>query len=836
MLNAFKFISRYMEKDFLDDFLSELENDSPKKNKKETSNYLEEEDEKELEDNSPKYEEDKNNDRLIQKSSMDDLFSDFWEDKEEEKEVEDDTDEEENKENKSLYDEEDENQDNSDKEEDWEDNTNKEDDEDDFWGDIGSKDDVEDDSFDSDDTENNYDEDGEDDEDFDFDDNEDDWEEEDDEKEKQIEEEKLQKEIEEEEKWLKNGSLDKERNELRKLTEWYITEQEERYQHWAINKVWIRPNQWFKPNKYYTVETETNKKVLMRWENNRAYFALNKLFNLLSKDNVSVFSKKLVESDTYKNVRLEHFKNNRIKLWKFDYSCYIDCTNLPLKDPKEIQTDEAAELLVDVLYSEEELKDSKWNQITIKSNFFWKWKFYVLLNKTLPDSHYYKIVTELIDKGDYENVLLGYDILNNKLIFEKYQNLIHYQMIGASKSGKTVTMTWILWQYLAKNNTEILVIEKGNDFNLIFTKAKKVLYKSTVDELSLDDLISFFSFLSINFSLRRKILWTIPNLEDYNQLREREGKSKLWYMLIVIDEFFVLRENLKAAKVEEFFLSQLSNVVSKARSYGIYVMLATQSPNTDGIPSNLQNNLQVKFTGKTQQAQNIRYFKNDADARPIAAKNAIYLWDFILSADCADESILRAYYDVNNSIDKLIENNYILWKSKEEQWEIEIAWWPWKYSVDYLNKRNIELIALTWCQLINTDRFMKYGINLDKIERIEGITKISVIVLINFIIDWLEKTASTLKETNITPVPFNIDNVIDIANKKKENAALSFVFILIKQLYANHLNDWIKTIKFSKSDMKGLNDEWGTEALETYLANIFETSFHYINEMLDSMS
>jgi hypothetical protein len=84
---------------------------------------------------------------------------------------------------------------------------------------------------------------------------------------------------------------------------------------------------------------------------------------------------------------------------------------------------------------------------------------------------------------------------------------------------------------------------------------------------------------------------------------------------------------------------------------------------------------------------------------------------------------------------------------------------------------------------------MKYGINLDKIERIEGITKISVIVLINFIIDWLEKTASTLKETNITPVPFNIDNVIDIANKKKENAALSFVFILIKQLYANHLND-----------------------------------------------
>jgi hypothetical protein len=66
-----------MEKDFLDDFLSELENDNPKKNKKETSNYLEEDDELEIEDNSPKFEEDKNNDRLIQKSSMDDLFSDY---------------------------------------------------------------------------------------------------------------------------------------------------------------------------------------------------------------------------------------------------------------------------------------------------------------------------------------------------------------------------------------------------------------------------------------------------------------------------------------------------------------------------------------------------------------------------------------------------------------------------------------------------------------------------------------------------------------------------------------------------------------------------------------
>jgi hypothetical protein len=39
------------------------------------------------------------------------------------------------------------------------------------------------------------------------------------------------------------------------------------------------------------------------------------------------------------------------------------------------------------------------------------------------------------------------------------------------------------------------------------------------------------------------------------------------YMLFVIDEFLVLRGNLKQKNCEDFFLAQLANIVAKARSY-----------------------------------------------------------------------------------------------------------------------------------------------------------------------------------------------------------------------------------------------------------------------------
>lgn len=798
-------------KDFLDDFFNDIDdetiNNEPEQPKKTPSKEVSEI-EKELDnfDDDIKYDDDNDdwlssfgndeNDNANQKRVMDELFDDDITD-EEDNNQEDDTD--------TQEDFDDEYSDDSENEQNWN------------WEDEEVIELSEDEAEDFDD--------------FDDDEDEDDNDDELDKLEKEIEEKRLQEEIEKEEK-----SKDIETVEW--LTNWYINLKEEEYQYWAINKVPIRPMKEKKlpdPSSYFSSKVSLNKKIVMTdW---RAYKSLEKLFNILSKDEVTMFSKKLVESDTYKNVKLEHFKATKIKMWKFDYWCFIDCSSLSYKDPKEIPLDEAAEYLVDVLYTDDELIDEKGNKINIKkgSAFFRRWRFFALLDKTLVDSHWYDIVTTLVDNWDYANVILWYDLLNNKLVFEKYPNLMHYQMIGASKSGKSETMKGIMLQYLAKNNTELMVVEKANDFNLVFQKAKKMIYKATVDELQFPDLISFFSYLSINFSLRRKIMGKFWNLEDYNKLREKEGKQKLWYMLIVIDEFFVLRWNLKAAWYEDFFLQQLASVASKARSYWIYLMIATQSPNTDGIPSNLQNNLQIKFTGKTQQASNIKYFKNDVDARPIAAKQVIYQGDFLLSADCTEETIVRGYFDVYDSLQKLIDNNYILWRNEEEQEEIEIAWWPGNFSIDYLSRKNLELIEKTWCKLVTTTRFARYWISQKEIDRIPWITKIAIIVLINFILDWIEKTSSTLRESNVTPIPFNIDNAIAIENNKIENASLAFIFVLIDSLYKNYLQDGIKTIKFSKSDMKWLNDDWATEALETFLANIVETAIYYIKEMLTNM-
>ena len=122
-----------------------------------------------------------------------------------------------------------------------------------------------------------------------------------------------------------------------------------------------------------------------------------------------------------------------------------------------------------------------------------------------------------------------------------------------------------------------------------------------------------------------------------------------------------------------------------------------------------------------------------------------------------------------------------------------------------MDQYNLEFIEKTGCPLIMTDRFEEFGINLDKVMAIKGVTRLAVIVIINFLIDWVEDTINTLTNTNITPTTFNITNVINIAKVKEENSALLFIFILIDNIFKNHLADGIKTIKFGKSDLKGIS-------------------------------
>lgn len=661
-----------------------------------------------------------------------------------------------------------------------------------------------------------------------------DWEDEwdwflDDEKEKEEEERKLKSEIEKEE------SQKAWRSYKEKLTEWYIEEREKRLLTDASNVVKKRETVKYSLDEIWKWETKPSDRILMT--NWRGYHALARLVNMVIKDNVDVFSKKDIYSDSYKDIKYENFRQDKIKMKKMPYSCYIDFWNISIRDFSEINLDDAKELLVSSLYEDQEIEEmGQTPDKFVKSAFFWKNKLFVLNNVGASYKKYTEITEAMIDRWDYNQILLWYDILDNKLLFSKIKDLIHYQAFGSSGAGKTETLKNIVLQYLAKNNCEVMVIDKGTDFDKFFQQAARISYKSSVESLNVSDVISFFTYVSINFSLRIKMFWVIKDLEQFNEMRELEWKPKMNYMLIVIDEFKVLRENLRSSGIEDFFLEQLSALVSKCRSFGIYVMIATQAPNAaDGIPKVLQNNLQVRFTGKTDNTKLIGYLKNDAEAKFILQKNIIHHWDFILTTDNF-ETVVRWYYDLNDSLTDLISDWYVLGRWEEQKQELEMAWGSSRYSIALMDQYNLEFIEKTGCPLIMTDRFEEFGINLDKVMAIKGVTRLAVIVIINFLIDWVEDTINTLTNTNITPTTFNITNVINIAKVKEENSALLFIFILIDNIFKNHLADGIKTIKFGKSDLKGINwDDGSTEALDVLLLNIKETVLFYLNKMIGNI-
>jgi hypothetical protein len=99
----------------------------------------------------------------------------------------------------------------------------------------------------------------------------------------------------------------------------------------------------------------------------RNYASLKKLLNMLTREDVDMFSKKKIESDEFKNMKLTDFRTVDIRMKKLPFACAIDCNSLSLKDYRDIDKAECANLLIDVLYTDEEQREKG---IKKKTEFF----------------------------------------------------------------------------------------------------------------------------------------------------------------------------------------------------------------------------------------------------------------------------------------------------------------------------------------------------------------------------------------------------------------------------------------------------------------------------------
>ncbi|WP_100984460.1 FtsK/SpoIIIE domain-containing protein [Helicobacter pylori] len=181
------------------------------------------------------------------------------------------------------------------------------------------------------------------------------------------------------------------------------------------------------------------------------------------------------------------------------------------------------------------------------------------------------------------SVPMGWDINHKEVCFEIGSTQNHTLICGHSGSGKSNFLHVLIQNlafYYAPNEVQLFLLDykEGVEFNAytdpILEHARLVSVASSVGYG-----MSFLSWLCKEMQKRAELFKQF-NVKDLSDYRKHEKMPRL---IVVIDEFQVLFSDNKSTKAVE---GHLNTLLKKGRSYGVHLVLATQTMRgTDINPS-----------------------------------------------------------------------------------------------------------------------------------------------------------------------------------------------------------------------------------------------------------
>ncbi len=188
------------------------------------------------------------------------------------------------------------------------------------------------------------------------------------------------------------------------------------------------------------------------------------------------------------------------------------------------------------------------------------------------------------ESSQYEvSVPVGWDINHKEVCFEIGSVQNHTLICGRSGSGKSNFLHVLIQNlafYYAPNEVQLFLLDykEGVEFNAytdpILEHARLVSVASSVGYG-----MSFLSWLCKEMQKRAELFKQF-NVKDLSDYRKHEKMPRL---IVVIDEFQVLFSDNKSTKAVE---GHLNTLLKKGRSYGVHLVLATQTMRgTDINPS-----------------------------------------------------------------------------------------------------------------------------------------------------------------------------------------------------------------------------------------------------------
>ena len=645
-------------------------------------------------------------------------------------------------------------------------------------------------------------------------------------------EEKESEELEDDDNDIEESFFDN----LEEEEEEYYEEEDEdneediEYEDWwnYLNKIYSKNN-----------EKEEYENYLNLFDQDDERKNLLKIINECAKEEYKEFND---SAETLKNLSdyyVDDLDKYNLELRKFPMSWYIDFWRLLLKEESDIDLNKIKENLAVVYWLE--------NATRVKSSFFYKWSLYTLFDIFIDEISEWYFLNKIRDMNkiwDKDTVLVWYDLLKNKLLASTIDNLLHYSVFGITWSWKTEYLKTIVTQYLSKRNFDVVFLEKWTDLDFLFEDTKHFIYKNNVITMDEKDILNIFTYLWLEIARRNKEFkkYKVWKIQEYNEKMRDLWKKEMNNLLFVIDEFAKLRETLASydKKVDESFIRTLSWFIAIFRSFGIYFIAATQGKNVDAVPSAIQNNLTTKVIWYVKWANRIEWI-HDLQLKRIAWDWALRKWDFIIQSEKISWTIFRSFYVSKTMYKILIDEWIIIWRNEDDKIKIKELWVE-PAANEFLWEKVEELLEELWIDILDTSRLSWYWVNIEKLKELNIWNKIAVIVLFNLIIDWFIDQAERIREKNVAPKKFYVENEVNRLMWKQNSKykSLWFVMQLVIKFYKDYIEEEFKNIKFPKDIHKAIIDDWESDLSELKeetlreIQNIIEIAFqNTINWLLD---
>jgi S-DNA-T family DNA segregation ATPase FtsK/SpoIIIE len=208
---------------------------------------------------------------------------------------------------------------------------------------------------------------------------------------------------------------------------------------------------------------------------------------------------------------------------------------------------------------------------------------------------------EIIQTDNPLEVCIGYDV-NGPLLFN-LESAPHVLIAGATGAGKSVLLRSIITSLILMKKADLHLVDFQRVELGIFRKSERV--KTFCSEpLEFAKLLAELK----KESDRRLALFdkaNVVNIDGYN----KKAKTKLQYMVVVIDEFATLGE-----RQYKGILDALKVRIAQDRKCGIHYIICTQRPSVDIVQGTIKANIPVRIALKTSTDTDSRVILDESGA------------------------------------------------------------------------------------------------------------------------------------------------------------------------------------------------------------------------------